>query len=104
MIAICATDRKLTASMDLRFGRCPYFLITDGETTHFVANPYAEGQHEVAPHVVELLKKHQVTKVVTGEVGPKAKINLEKHKIQVIMLSEDKISLQFILKKMNLLR
>ncbi|MCW0482508.1 NifB/NifX family molybdenum-iron cluster-binding protein [Gaoshiqia sediminis] len=104
MIAISATDRKLTASMDLRFGRCPYFLLTDGEVTRFIPNPYQEEENDVAPRVVELLKNQKVTKIVTGEIGPKAKTSLDQNKIQVIMLSEDKISLQHVLKKMNLSR
>ncbi len=102
MIAISATDKKLTSSMDLRFGRCPYFLLTDGETTQFIPNPYCEDEHDVAPNVVKLLKGQNVEKIVTGEIGPKAKTSLDEHKIQIIMLSEDKISLQHVLKKMNL--
>lgn len=101
MIAISATDKKLTASMDLRFGRCPYFLLVDGQETRFIANPFCKEEHEIAPRVVKMLKNENVTKIITGEIGPKAKENLDKHKIQIIMFSEDKVSLQYILKKMG---
>lgn len=104
MIAISATDKKLSASMDIRFARCPYFLITDGNESRFIANPYCNEDDHVAPKVVDLLKSKKVSRLVTGEVGPKAKARLDEKKIQIIMLSEDKISLQHILKKMNLAR
>lgn len=104
MIAISATDRKLTASMDLRFGRSPYFLITDGSTTHFIANPYQAEEKNISSKVVELLKKEGITKIITGEVGPTAKLSLDESKIQLIMLTDDKVSLQYILKKMSLTR
>ncbi len=101
MIAISATDKKLSASMDLRFGRCPYFLITDGKESKFISNPFCKDEHDIAPRVVEMLAKEKVNKIITGEIGPKAKTSLKDHHIQVIILSEDKISLQVVLKKMN---
>ncbi|MEL7585453.1 MAG: NifB/NifX family molybdenum-iron cluster-binding protein [Prolixibacteraceae bacterium] len=101
MIAISATDRKLTASMDLRFGKSPYFLITDGHATHFIANPYRTEEKNVPSKVVELLKREGITKIITGEVGPTAKISLDKNHIQIIMLTDDKVSLQHVLKKMG---
>lgn len=104
MIAISATDKKLTASMDIRFGRSPYFLLTDGTMTRFIANPYCKEDDHIAPKVVDLLESENVSKIVTGEVGPKAKARLDEKKIQIIMLTEDKISLAHVLKKMNLAR
>lgn len=101
MIAISATDKKLTASMDLRFGRCPYFLLVNGQETQFIANPFEKENDDVAPRVVDLLKARGVSRIITGEIGPKAKASLDKHQIQIIMLTEDKISLQRVLKKMN---
>ena len=101
MIAISATDKKLTASMDLRFGRCPYFLLVGDEETKFVENPFCNEDSEIAPRLIEFLKKENVNKIITGEIGPKAKENLDKYKIQIIMFSEDKVSLQYIMKKMG---
>jgi predicted Fe-Mo cluster-binding NifX family protein len=101
MIAISATDRKLTASMDLRFGKSPYFLITDGNAMHFIANPYGAVEKNDSTKVVELLKKEGITKIITGEVGPMAKISLDENQIQLIMLTDDKVSLQHILKKLS---
>lgn len=104
MIAISVTDKKLTASMDIRFGRSPFFLITDGVFQQFVYNPYWEKDDQVATKVVDLLVELSVTKVVTGEVGPNAKALLEAKKIQIILLTDEKINLLHILKRMNLLQ
>lgn len=101
MIAISATDRKLTASMDLRFEKSPYFLITDGNTTHFIANPFRADEKNISAKVVELLKKEGITKIITGEVGPTAKTSLDENQIQMIMLTDDKVSLQHVLKKLS---
>ncbi|WP_159522371.1 NifB/NifX family molybdenum-iron cluster-binding protein [Sunxiuqinia indica] len=101
MIAISATEKKLTAPMDLRFGRAPYFYISDGEESRFIVNPYCQEENNVAPRVVELLATERVDKIITGEIGPKAHSNLQKNNIQVIMLEEERIKINQILKKIN---
>lgn len=101
MIAISATDKKLTAPMDLRFGRAPYFFISDGKESRFILNPYSHEEHDVAPRVVKLLTEAKVDKLITGEVGPKAHTSLQKNKIQIIMLEEDRIKISQVLKKIK---
>ena len=95
MVAISATDRKLTASLDLRFEKCSWFLIVDHNKTCFIENLY-QSDNDRASKVVDMLLKEKVTKIITGEIGPKSKQLLEKHKIQMIFLSGDKVSLQYI--------
>ena len=101
MIAISATEKKLTAPMDLRFGRAPYFYISDGEESRFIVNPYCQEENNVAPRVVELLVTERVDKIITGEIGPKAHSSLQKNNIQVIVLEEERIKINQILKKIN---
>ena len=101
MIAISTTDKKLNTPMDLRFGRAPYFYITDGTESRFIVNPYFHEEKDVAPQVVEMLVKEKVTKIITGEVGPKAHASLQKHKIQIIMLDEEGIKVSQVLKKIK---
>ena len=102
MIAISATEKKLTAPMDLRFGRAPYFYISDGSESRFIVNPYCHEDNDVAPRVVKMLAKEKVDKVITGEIGPKAHTSLQKNNIQIIMLEEERIKINQILKKINL--
>ena len=101
MIAISATDKKLTAPMDLRFGRAPYFYISDGKESRFIVNPYCQEEHDVAPRLVKLLLEEKVDKIITGEIGPKAHTSLQNSKIQIIMLDEERIKISQVLKKIN---
>lgn len=101
MIAISATDKKLTAPMDLRFGRAPYFFVSDGEESRFIVNPYCHEEHDVAPRVVKLLTEAKVDRIITGEVGPKAHASLQKNKIQIIMLDEERIKISQVLRKIK---
>lgn len=36
-ICVTATDENISAALDLRFGRCPYFILVDPETMEFKA-------------------------------------------------------------------
>ncbi len=101
MIAISATDKKVTAPMDLRFGRAPYFYLSDGKESRFIVNPYCQEENDVAPRVVQLLANENVSKIITGEVGPKAHDGLLKQNIQIIMLDEERIKINQVLKKIN---
>lgn len=101
MIAISATDKKLTAPMDLRFGRAPYFYLSNGEDSRFIVNPYCQEDDDVARRVVKLLAEEKVDKIITGEVGPKAHASLQKNNIQIIMLEEERIKINQVLKKIN---
>jgi len=101
MIAISATDKKLTAQMDLRFGRAPYFYISNGEESRFIVNPYCHEENDVAPRVVQMLADEKVDKIITGEIGPKAHNSLQKSNIQIIMLEEERIKINQILKKIS---
>ncbi len=101
MIAISITSKRKNSLLDLRFGRSPHFCLFNGEDFRFIDNPYHEEENDVAPRVVKMLKEKEVSKIITGEVGPKAKDALEKSKIQVIMLEEDHINLQEIIKKLS---
>ncbi len=101
MIAISATDKKLAAPMDLRFGRAPYFFITDGEESSFIVNPYCHEEHDVAVRVVKLLTEAKVDKLITGEVGPKALTSLHNNKIQIIMFDEERIKINQALRKIK---
>lgn len=101
MIAISATDKKLTAPMDIRFGRAPYFFISNGDESRFIVNPYCHEEDDVAPRVVQLLAEEKVDKIITGEIGPKAHDSLQESHIQIIMLEEERIKINQVLKKIT---
>ena len=101
MIAISVSGKRKNTMMDLRFGRTPHFCLYDGENITFIDNPYHEEESDVAPRVVKMLKKKKVQKVITGEIGPKAKEAMEASKIQIIMLDETNINLPDIIEKLS---
>jgi predicted Fe-Mo cluster-binding NifX family protein len=101
MIAISATEKKLNAPMDLRFGRAPYFYISNGKESRFILNPYSHEDTDVAERVVEMLARENVDKVITGEIGPKAHTSLQKSKIQIIMLEEEWLKVSQVVKKIK---
>jgi predicted Fe-Mo cluster-binding NifX family protein len=73
---ICVTSQgdKLNSDIDLRFGRCRYFIIVDNETFEFEAieNPNIDGMGGVGIQSAQLIARENVKVVITGNVGPNA--------------------------------
>ncbi len=85
---ICITSQgdNLDAQVDPRFGRCPYFIIADTETSEFEAiqNPNVNGMGGVGVQAGQLIFEKQVKAVLTGNVGPNALQTLQSGEIEVI--------------------
>lgn len=76
-VAVTARGPGLDAAVDSRFGRCAYFVITepgDGKVEPIANNPGASG---AGVEAVQLLARHGVEAVITGNLGPKAARALE---------------------------
>jgi len=73
-ICVSATANSLDASVDPRFGRCPYFLIVDSETMQFEAIPnVASGAMGGAGiQAAQTIASRGVKVLITGNVGPNA--------------------------------
>ncbi|NLZ28748.1 MAG: dinitrogenase iron-molybdenum cofactor biosynthesis protein [Firmicutes bacterium] len=74
-LAICAQDEGLEASVDQRFGRCPYFVIVDsetGEVVKSVPNSAATAAGGAGPQSAQQLSREGVEAVALGNVGPNA--------------------------------
>lgn len=102
MIAISATGKKTRDLMDIRFARCPHFVLIDDQDTVTVDNPYFEEESDVATRVINWLHQLGVKKVITGEVGPKAQNLLQEKKIQIVLMDAEKISIQSLRKKLDI--
>ena len=94
MIAITSTGDKLSSLMDLRFGRSNYFCFLEGQSYEFVENPFLELEHDAAIRVTEWLAQKGVKKVITGEIGAKAKKALTDNNIQGILLDVERATIQ----------
>lgn len=73
-IAITSTGPTLKDSVEARFGRCPYFLIIDPDTSDFEAmtNPNIALGGGAGPQSAQLMAEQGVSTVLTGNCGPNA--------------------------------
>lgn len=78
-VAISASGEGKEASIDERFGRCPYFVVVDTEEMDFktIENEHADESHGVAPQVVQTLSEMDIKAVITGNIGPNGYETLE---------------------------
>ena len=92
---ISSTGNNLDSSFDLRFGRAAWFCLLNEETgeTSFYENENKEASHGAGTKVVEKVVELGVTRVISGDFGPKAKELLEKFNIQMVLLSDDSKSI-----------
>jgi predicted Fe-Mo cluster-binding NifX family protein len=73
-ICVSASANSLDASVDPRFGRCPYFIIVDSETMQFeaVPNPASGAMGGAGIQAVQIIASKGAKAVITGNVGPNA--------------------------------
>ena len=92
---ISSTGDNLNSGFDLRFGRAGWFCLLDEETgeTRFYENGNLEATHGAGTKAVEKVVELDVTRVISGDFGPKAKELLEKFNIQMVLLSDDSKSI-----------
>jgi len=93
-IAISATGPSLDAEVDPRFGRCPYFIITDPDTMQFEAmdNSSAMAAGGAGISTAQMIASKGVEVVLTGNCGPNAYQVLAASGLQVITGASGKIS------------
>jgi predicted Fe-Mo cluster-binding NifX family protein len=98
ILAITSTGKTEKSMLDLRFGKCESVVIFNVDKNQFsiIENPFKNSEKS-GIQLVELLKEHGVTTIVTGEVGPKVSTLLEKEKFQLVLLSEEKIKIEEIM-------
>ncbi|RLE37997.1 hypothetical protein DRJ17_05215 [Candidatus Woesearchaeota archaeon] len=76
-IAISSTGRDLESTVDIRFGRCPFFVIVEIEdneikSTKFIENPAGKLAGGAGPTAAEAVANEGVEKIITVNVGPRA--------------------------------
>jgi len=100
IFAITSTGKTEKSLLDLRFGKCENLVIFNAEKNQFsiVENPYRDGEQS-GTQLIKFLKKEKVTTIITGEVGPKVSQTLEKEKLQLVLLSEERIKIEDIMNR-----
>ncbi len=85
---ICVTSHgnTLGAKVDLRFGRCRYFVIIETETMEFEAieNPNVSAMGGAGVQSAQLIAGKNVSALITGNLGPNAFEALKKTGIELI--------------------
>ena len=73
-IAIASTGQKLTAKVDQRFGRCPYFLIVDtkDQKLEILKNTAIRASRGVGISAAQLITDQKVQAIIAGNFGPNA--------------------------------
>lgn len=73
-IAIASSGQKLTAKVDQRFGRCPYFLIinTADQKHKVVENTATHASHGVGISAAQLVADQNIQAIIAGNFGPNA--------------------------------
>lgn len=73
-IAVSSTGKDLESQVDLRFGRCRYFMIVDPETMDFEAaeNPGLEASGGAGVQATQFIVEMGANTLITGHLGPNA--------------------------------
>ena len=89
-IAITSADNRLHSKFDTRFGRSAWFCMLDTETgeTEFFENENKHVNGGAGAKAAEKMAERGIQKVISGDFGPKAKVLLERLKIEMIVLDE----------------
>lgn len=100
--AITSTGKTEKSFLDIRFGKCAYVVIFDVDKNQY---SISENQFITEEHsgikLVEFLKQQGVSSIVTGEVGPMVSTKLEKEKLQLILLNEERIKVEEIMDRIS---
>ena len=102
IFAITSTGKTEKSLLDLRFGKCENVVISNVDSNQYsvVENPYKDEENS-GTQLVNLLKKENVTTIITGEVGPKVSQMLEKEKLQLVLLSEERIKIDDVMDRIK---
>ena len=102
-VAITSTGNSPEATLDRRFGRCPYFVIYDTETeaTEYIPNQNKENIEGAGPASVQVIASKGAIKVVSGEFGAKVKSLFDSLQIQLIVLNDPEKRISEIIKMLN---
>jgi len=92
-IAISSTGDNLESNVDMRFGRCRYFILIDSESMEFKAlsNESIMESGGAGIKAAETIANQNVNIVLTGNIGPNAYSTLKAAGIKIFTGAEGTI-------------
>lgn len=101
--AITSSGKTEKSFLDLRFGKCENVVIYDLEKNEYSIeeNPFLNEEGHTGIMLVDYLKKKGVSTIITGEVGPLVSDKLEKEKLQLVLLHEERIKIEEIMNRIS---
>jgi len=102
IFAISSSGKTEKIFLDLRFGKCENIIIYDSGNNEYkiIENPY-KSNDQSGLKLVKFLHKQGVSSIITGEVGPQVSKLLDKKKLQLVLMHEEKIKIEDILARIK---
>jgi len=102
IFAISSVGKTEKSLLDLRFGKCENVVLfyEDKNQYSIFENPF-KNEGDSGIKLVKYLKKEGVSTIITGEVGPKVSDLLEKDRLQLVLLHEERIKIEDILNRIK---
>ena len=90
-VVISATGDNLSAHVDRRFGRCPWFLFVDTESLkcEAVVNESADAASGAGTACAQLALEKEVDAVISGQVGPNAYEALKQGGVKIFIVPQE---------------
>ena len=100
---ITSTGNKTSAQFDLRFGRAAWFCLYDDATkkTSFHENKSLNDGLGAGQVAAEKAFELGADKIISGDFGPTAKDVLDQLKIQMVIIDNDNLTVDEVIKKMK---
>ncbi|QZE15699.1 dinitrogenase iron-molybdenum cofactor biosynthesis protein [Halosquirtibacter laminarini] len=102
-IVVTSMADSATAQFDRRFGRASWFCLFDTETEEqrFIENEKRDASNGAGLNAASIFGELGVTKVISGDFGPKAKELLNKFEIQMVTIDEVDVTIDQIIEKVR---
>ena len=93
-ILITSKGNNFLDAFDIRFGRCDYFILYDTELNIFKAikNNEKEVEQEAGVKASQRLLELKPDVVLTGRLGPKARMCFEENNVEVCLLKGNTVA------------
>lgn len=102
IFAISSAGKTEKSFLDLRFGKCENVVLYNSTEDSFsiIENPYKNSEHS-GIKLVKFLQNEGVSTIITGEVGPMVNNLLEKEKLPLVLLEEERIKIEDVIARIR---